>query len=69
MDDRWTEILLGGVVGGRDVRAVEEDEQAGAVLAIALLEATGIGGVRAVRKERAKDEPVDSVLDPGVGAA
>ena len=64
MDDRGAEILLGGVGGGREVRAVEEDEQAGAVLAIARLEAQGVGGVRLRREEGAKDEAVDGVLDP-----
>ena len=52
MDDGGAEVLLGGVVGGRDVRAVEEDEQAGAVLAVALLEAAGVGGVGLSRAGR-----------------
>ena len=63
MDDGRAEILLGGVVGGRDVRAVEEDEQAGAVLAIARLEATGVGRVGLLGEEGPEDEPVDGVLD------
>jgi 15-hydroxyprostaglandin dehydrogenase (NAD) len=55
MDNRGPEILLGGVVGGRDVRAIEEDEQGGAVLPIACLEAALLAARRdedAVRKMR-----------------
>src|SRR3954453_4742912 len=63
MDDRGAEILLGGVVRGWDVRAVEEDEQAGPVLLIACLEAAGIGGIGLLGQEGAKDEAVDGVLD------
>src|SRR3954469_12054043 len=63
MDDRRAEILLGGVVGGRDVRPVEEDEQAGPVLLVACLEAAGIGGVGLLGQTGAEDEAVGGVLD------
>jgi len=63
MDDGGAETLLGRIVGGRDVRAVEEDEQVGPVLTIARLEAAGIGRVRLLGEERAEDEAIDGVLD------
>jgi len=63
VDDGGAEILLGGVVGRWDVRAVEEDEQASAMLAIAFLEAAGVGRVGLVRQEGAEDEAVDGVFD------
>jgi hypothetical protein len=63
MDDGRSEILLGGIVGRGDVRVVEEDEQAGAVLAIARLEAAGVGRVGLLAEEGPEDEPVDGVLD------
>src|SRR5919201_1790054 len=51
VDDGGAEILLGGVVGGRDTRAVEEDEQAGAVVPVARLKATGVGGIGPLGQE------------------
>jgi hypothetical protein len=65
MDGRGSEILLGGVVGRRDVRAIEEDEQAGAVLLIACLEATRVGRIRGLGQEGAEDEAVDGVERTG----
>ena len=49
--------------GGRGVRAVEEDEQAGAVPLIASLQSASVGGVRLVGREGPDDEPVDGVVD------
>ena len=63
MDDGRAEILLGGVVGGRDVGPVEEDEQARAVLLVACLEAARVGRVGLLGEEGPEDEPVDGVLD------
>lgn len=60
MDGRGAEILLAGVDGGWDARAAEEDQQAGAVLQIAGLETTGVGGVRLVWAEGTEDELIDS---------
>jgi len=51
VDDGRVQILLGGVIGRRDVRTVEEDEQAGAMLAIGCLEAAGVGRVPLFREE------------------
>src|SRR4051794_4444371 len=63
MDDGRSQILLGSVVGGRDARAVEKDEQAGAMLLIPGLQAAGGGRVRLLGEEGPEDEPVDGVLN------
>ena len=68
MDDGRAEILLGGVVGGRDVRAVEKDEQAGAVLLIASLQTAGVGRVGLLGEEGAEHQSVDGVLDAASAA-
>jgi hypothetical protein len=65
MDDGRAEILLGSVVGRRDVRAVEVDERAGAVRAIPELEAARFtsGPVGHLGKDGPEDQVVDGVLD------
>jgi hypothetical protein len=62
VDDGGAEILLGGVVGGPDVRPVEEAEPVGAVRAEAGLQPAGVGGVRLVGQAGPADEAVDGVL-------
>jgi hypothetical protein len=61
IDHRRAEILFGGVVSRRDVWWIAEDEQAGAMSAMAVLESAGVGGV-SVRSEGAEHE-VDGGLD------
>jgi hypothetical protein len=65
MDDGRAEIPLRSVVGRRDVRAVEEHEQAGAMLPIAKLQAPRFtsGPVGQVREEGPEHEAIDGILD------
>src|SRR5437762_3207896 len=60
VDDRRTEVALRAIVRGLDVIAVQEDVEAVAVAAVALLEASGLslGGDVAV-----EDQPIGGVLD------
>ena len=60
VDDGGAQVALGAVVGGLDVVAVQEDVEAVAVGAVALLEPSGLGLRRDVAVEH---QPIGGVLD------
>ena len=60
VDDRRAQVTLGAVVGGLDVVTMQEDVEAIAVRAVALLEPRGLGLWSDVAVE---DQPIGSVLD------
>jgi hypothetical protein len=60
VDDGRAQVTLGAVVGGLDVVTMQEDVEAIAVRAVALLEPRGLGLWSDVAVE---DQPIGSVLD------
>ena len=60
MDDGRAQVTLGAVVGGLDVVTMQEDVEAIAVRAVALLEPRGLSLWSDVAVE---DQPIGSVLD------
>src|SRR4051812_42660068 len=62
MDHGRAEILLGSIVRGRDVQAVEEDEHVGAMLAIAILESARVARL-GLWQEGPEYEAIDGILD------
>ena len=65
VDYSRAEILFGGVVGGWHVRAVEEDEEVGALVAIAGLEAAGLARctIGGLGEQGVEDEAIDGFVD------